>query len=107
MAQDKYRIEMRMVFYIIILFAIISIGGIFLGGYKWPFGFIVWLMLTAVAVFILVRYHSRHTTYTCPECHENFPVSTWTDLISPHKSDEKYLRCPHCHKRNWCRESEQ
>ena len=63
-------------------------------------GFIV---IVAVALFVLVRWHAGATAYRCASCGHEFTISTTTDLISPHMIDTKYLRCPACHRRSWAK----
>ncbi len=59
-----------------------------------------------IVTTILVRWHARHTGYRCGECGGAFMISAWTDFLSPHLSDRKLLRCPHCLASGWCQEIE-
>jgi len=68
-----------------------------------PFVIIGGLLLVTI---IMVRWHSRHTGYRCRNCGGVFMVSAWTDFLSPHLSDRKMLRCPHCHSSGWCEETD-
>lgn len=61
-------------------------------------GFIV---IVAVALFMLVRWHAATTAYRCAACGHEFTISTTTDLISPHMVATKYLKCPECNRRSW------
>lgn len=63
-------------------------------------GFIV---IVAVALYVLVRWHAGVTAYRCAACGHEFTISTTTDLISPHMIDTKYLKCPACHRRSWAK----
>ncbi len=70
---------------------------------EWPLrvvtmGIVGWLL------YLLVQWHVSSFDYKCSECDHCFSISFLTDLTSPHYPDKKYLRCPACNKRNWCRE---
>jgi hypothetical protein len=57
-----------------------------------------------VGIFVLVRWHARHTAYRCPACNQVFDVSAWTDFMSPHLGGQKMLQCPYCRTSAWCLE---
>jgi DNA-directed RNA polymerase subunit RPC12/RpoP len=74
-----------------------------------PSGWYIGLIIIVIAVgilFLLVRWHARNFAYRCPECGQEFEISTFTDFISPHGGGKKYLRCPRCQKRSWANEME-
>ncbi len=59
--------------------------------------------LTAILLFFIVRWHAANYGYHCPKCHHEFRISAITDLLSPHTFTKKWLRCPKCGLRSWCR----
>jgi hypothetical protein len=63
------------------------------------------LLVTALLLVLLVRWHARSTVYQCPTCEHRFRISGWTDFLRPHGGEKKYLRCPGCGKSDWCREA--
>jgi hypothetical protein len=67
----------------------------------WPY---IILAILLVAGIFLVRWHARHTGYSCGECDFRFLVSAWVDFLSPHKAGVKMLRCPRCGTASWCEE---
>lgn len=65
-------------------------------------GMVAWLVLcVGLAGLILTRWHASSTAYRCPHCGHEFEISAWRDLITPHKMDKYYLKCPACGERNW------
>jgi DNA-directed RNA polymerase subunit RPC12/RpoP len=65
------------------------------------FGAVAVLPIPVLVLFLLVRWHARHYGYCCGHCGAEFEISTFTDFISPHILEAKYLRCPQCGKRSW------
>jgi DNA-directed RNA polymerase subunit RPC12/RpoP len=64
-------------------------------------GLFLWLVVVAATLFLLVRWHSSSTVYHCAACGHDFVISTWTDLMAPHKPGAKLLTCPECGTRDW------
>jgi predicted RNA-binding Zn-ribbon protein involved in translation (DUF1610 family) len=60
------------------------------------------LLSTTILLIVLVTWHARNTTYSCPNCSHNFKVSALTDFISPHTPGNKRLTCPECGEKAWC-----
>lgn len=75
-------------------------GFILLPSFVWLF-----LLITAILLTLLVRWHTRTFGYRCPECSCLFEISAVRNFFSPHMpSDEggvKYLRCPSCGALGW------
>lgn len=70
---------------------------------EWPGWPLAILIVFAVMLFFMVRWHARHIGYECPKCMHRFAVSAMVDFLSPHTTG-KLLRCPHCGVCSWCRE---
>lgn len=69
-------------------------------------GITVWVILVALATFLLVRWNARHSGYRCAHCGHEFQVSVLTEMISPHGPGGggwKYLRCPRCDRKSRAR----
>jgi uncharacterized C2H2 Zn-finger protein len=66
----------------------------------WPLGFALWIIIVAVSLVALVRWHAGNTVYLCPECGKIFSIGTVTDLVSPHGLGRgggwTLLTCPKC-----------
>ncbi|MBP3840819.1 MAG: helix-turn-helix transcriptional regulator [Bacilli bacterium] len=41
--------------------------------------------------------------YECRKCHHKHVPSYLTVLLAPHMSTTRYLKCPNCCKRSWCK----
>jgi DNA-directed RNA polymerase subunit RPC12/RpoP len=79
----------------------IAVGAIFLMLAYWY----IWLLIVALIVLLLVRWHAKTYGYRCTKCGEEFGVSLLTELVSPHgisisKEGHSYgwyyLKCPKC-----------
>jgi len=83
--------------------AVAAAGGIVFLGTHTVAGVIAWIVLVLGALLLLVGWHARTYAYRCPNCAQEFEISLWTDLISPHgwgkRGGWKYLCCPHCGRR--------
>ena len=81
--------------------ATIVITAIILTPFSWPVGFLIWIVLVMGMLLLLVRWHARNTIYHCPNCGNNFEISAFEDLVSPHGTANgswTYLRCPRCQR---------
>jgi hypothetical protein len=66
------------------------------------FGILLWFGVCVGSVYLLVRWHARTTAYRCSICDYEFEISTPEDFLSAHVFPSwKFLKCPHCGKRNW------
>jgi len=81
--------------YILIYVLIISVSAFFLI----PGHLIIWIILCVGGILLFFECHRRKFAYRCPVCDNEFQVSLFTDLVSPHGPGWKYLKCPKCHRR--------
>lgn len=92
----------KVALYILLALLVIAVSGWLLIPLAKPIGMIVWLaVIVAGALFFLVKWHARSTAYRCPACGQEFEISILADFISPQVPDKKYLKCPHCGRREW------
>lgn len=87
--------------YLLSFVIVVVLSGAVILPQVWPLGLVMWLVVVGAALFLLVRWHADSTIYHCAACGHDFVISTWTDLMSPHKPEAKYLRCPECGVRDW------
>ena len=84
-------------------------GGVFLLIIPSPYKLvatIVWLLLVFASAAVLLRYHARNVIFTCSKCGHVFKISGIIDAITPHTGESKYLKCPECGVRGWCKATE-
>lgn len=86
--------------YISLFLGAVLIGEIISVQVKPPAGAGICVILSAGALFLLVRWHARTFAYRCAKCGHEFEVSAFVDLISPQGIDWKFLKCPDCRKRS-------
>ncbi len=101
--QDSFRVLQRLAAYILV----VILSAVFLTPHMPPVGFIAWIVILAVGLVLLVRWHARYTGYRCARCSHEFEISTLTDVVSPQGTGPggswKYLRCPRCDRRSRAR----
>ncbi len=65
--------------------------------------FIGWVVIAAMGLLALVRWHSRAFAYRCANCGSEFQISALTELFGLQGFSTsrgwKYLRCPFCNER--------
>ena len=61
----------------------------------------LFVIVGAVGLSALARWHARRTAYRCRACGHEFEISLAADFLSFHFWTTKYLRCPRCQKRSW------
>jgi DNA-directed RNA polymerase subunit RPC12/RpoP len=87
--------------YLLAFVVVVVFSGAVILPQAWPMGLFMWLVVVGAALFLLVRWHAYSTVYHCAACGHGFTISTWTDLMAPHKPGAKYLKCPECGERDW------
>ena len=60
---------------------------------------IIFLIPTIIAVMIIKKH-----AYECDNCNKQFNPSCKNVLLSVHSDNKRYLKCPYCNKRSWCKE---
>jgi len=88
--------------YLAVFVVVISVSAWFLIENFGLGGMLIWLVVfVGGGTLILVRWHAGSTAYLCPNCGHEFEISALKDLVTPHKMDKYYLRCPSCRERSW------
>ena len=96
--------------WVIMIVSIIGLlGGCFVAAYVVPEG--VWQLVTvigAVIVFLIPCFYALKLevsvgAYKCKDCgHEIVP--TYVEALNAmHMGTTRYLKCPNCNKRTWCK----
>ena len=60
-------------------------------------------ILTVIVCFYGLKLEVDAGYYECKNCHHKFIPSYFTAMISPHLNTTRYLKCPKCHNRSWCK----
>ena len=65
------------------------------------------LLLTLVLIFpsliLLVMWSLKNFSYLCPKCAHVFNISATKYILSPHIFGSRWMKCPACAKRAWCK----
>jgi transcriptional regulator with XRE-family HTH domain/DNA-directed RNA polymerase subunit RPC12/RpoP len=72
--------------------------------WPWTVVIIVISLLILIAEAVLcVRFEWRAGVYVCPNCGEKIKTTFPAVLFSMHAGTTRYLRCPKCHQKGWCK----
>ncbi|MDO9534590.1 MAG: hypothetical protein Q7J85_04480 [Bacillota bacterium] len=64
----------------IVFFIIFLVAG---GNFFLPFGgigFLLWMILTVIALILLISWHAKSSSYQCLECGNTFSISFFMEL---------------------------
>lgn len=88
-------------FYVVILFLSCIVGSLLSGTTMYlVIGGNIFLL------FALIFFHSAQNAYVCPDCNKKFTISFLKDMVTLNNGKKgKYLKCPHCHQKNWLAET--
>lgn len=64
---------------------------------------VVGIVPFAVGMFYAIRIEQTAGYYKCKNCGHRFVPSYNATLFSSHYGRTRYLKCPECHKRSWCK----
>ena len=107
--EDKNKIIWLSMWVIMVVSMIALFGGIFLCAFLVPEG--VWqlvVMLGLCVAFLIPCFYALKLevsvgAYKCKKCGCKI-VPTYTEVLrSMHKGFTRYLKCPNCNKRTWCK----
>jgi DNA-directed RNA polymerase subunit RPC12/RpoP len=107
MPKPRYRLPTKVDFwksaiYLLVFVVVISVGAWWLIENFGTWGMVIWFVIfVGGGILVLVRWHAGSTAYLCPKCEHEFEISALQDLVTPHKMDKYYLRCPSCRERSW------
>ncbi len=87
-------------FYMTVLFASIQIFG------EGPIQLVITLVATLILLvfcFIALKFEVDAGYYQCKKCRHKF-VPTYKEVVmAMHMGTTRYLKCPECNKRSWCK----
>ena len=107
--ENKNKTVWRSMWVIMIISMLGLLGGLFVAALLIPEG--VWQLVTILAVtalfltpcFYALKLEVSVGAYKCKKCgHEIVPTYTQA-LNAPHMGTTRYLKCPNCNKRTWCK----
>ena len=86
----------RVIIYTLVMLAVIVWGALLMLPGYW----MLWITVTAVLVYSLLVWYTRHFAYRCAKCGEEFAVSVIGNLTGLQGLDRngswKALKCPGC-----------
>lgn len=63
----------------------------------------VGIILFAIGMLYAIRIEQIAGYYECQKCHHKFIPTFNQVLFAMHINRTRYMKCPKCHKRSWCR----
>lgn len=69
------------------------------------FGIIIFVstLILLIVAFYSFKLEVDAGYYECKNCHHKFTVRYFTAFFAPHINTTRYLKCPKCSKRTWCK----
>ena len=96
--------------WVVMLVSIVAlIGGLFVTAFLVPEG--VWQLVIILALCVLflipcfyaLKLEVSVGAYKCKECGHEFTATYSEALNAMHMGTTRYLKCPNCNKRTWCK----
>src|SRR5574344_789676 len=72
----------------------------------WPWSIVIIvisLLFLVIAAILCVRFEWKAGVYVCPHCGKAFKTTFFAVLFAPKTGTTRYLRCPKCHEKGWCK----
>lgn len=74
------------------------------------FPYLWWTMLISFAIFIAIFVYSliiymQHIQFICAKCETQFKAKNKDIILAIHTPTRRYLRCPNCGEKSWCKET--
>ena len=62
------------------------------------------IVIFLIVLFVVLKVLKKDKgEYECRECHCIFEPNNTEILFSMHADDTRYLNCPDCHRKQWCK----
>lgn len=105
----KNKIIWNSMWAIMIISMILFLSGVFLVAFLMPEG--IWQTLTVVGIsifflipcFYALKLEVSVGTYKCNNCGHEIVPTYQQALWAMHRGTTRYLKCPNCKKRTWCK----
>lgn len=107
--EDKNKLIWKCMWVIMMVSITALITGLFLTAFLVPEG--VWQLVMILVLFVVflvpcffaLKLEVSVGAYRCPKCGSEI-VPTYTQALNAmHMGTTRYLKCPHCNKRTWCK----
>ncbi len=108
-AEEKNKIIWTSMWVIMIVSMIALIAGLFIAAFLIPEG--VWQLVTILGVcvvflipcFYALKLEVSVGAYKCKNCGHEIVPTYMQALNAMHRGTTRYLKCPECNKRTWCK----
>lgn len=90
-------VAMSLVIYVVAKYTTVlpdTVKGILIVFFGWVMG---------IAIFTTLYQEHKNALYQCPDCETSFQPSVIRFIFSPKKMNDRWLKCPNCHKVVRCR----
>ena len=65
---------------------------------------VVSLILFIGLIIITFYFYIKASEFVCPKCNTQFKPKANSTIWAIHTITKRYLRCPHCQEKSWCKE---
>jgi len=100
--KTKYILSVCIFIFCLLLFLANSI---FIEYYNFPW----WTLIISCTLFIssivvMCYIYFKNTEFICPHCNTQFKPKTFNAIMAIHLVHLRYLTCPNCNKKGWCKD---
>lgn len=107
--EQKNKIIWTSMWIIMIVSIIGLLAGIFVAAFVIPEG--IWQIVTILGIcvvflipcFYALKLEVSVGAYKCKNCGHEIVPTYWEALWAMHRGTTRYLKCPECNKRTWCK----
>lgn len=69
-----------------------------------------WTMLIPTLLFLVFFiltciFYFPNAEFICQKCNKQFKPTVGASVLGPHTITRRYLKCPHCNKKSWAKET--
>lgn len=69
-----------------------------------------WTILVSAVLFIFLFIltcvtYFPNAQFICNKCNKQFKPTVGASLMGMHTITRRYLKCPHCNEKSWCKET--
>ena len=60
--------------------------------------------LMVIMLVLVITIYIKYVKFVCPKCNKIFKPSTSAIIWGIHTPTKRWLRCPHCNTKAWCKD---
>ena len=61
------------------------------------------LSITVILLVLTCFVYFKNAEFICKKCNKQFKPTASKSILAIHTITRRYLRCPHCNQKSWCK----